>query len=319
QEEPLLAPQLRAIAAEMKTYRQLAQQGAALHESFYKTLVTTHQDIGVSTTLKQAVGFQAHLGRLIDQAFAPAEPGSPRYRAFRRSLAIYLREAPDISVYGGSEAALRAYGQETLNVQELVAVDVADAPRLRAMVRLYQTALASGLIAEWDVAGFQRILLTGALLAAGVERPDLPSELREVGFPSAQFRRDLLFVVGVEGIQIEATRLGIQSHDYRVGFQPVARPDYRAPALTGADSASCLSEPYVTAIALGSATAFEWNAETQRVVLHRGSTRCALAEGWTTLFFPALLESVPVEHSKAGRDRLQDSLQTARRLEAGIF
>ncbi|MBW4481120.1 MAG: AsmA-like C-terminal region-containing protein [Tildeniella torsiva UHER 1998/13D] len=319
QKEPLLGAELGAIAADISAYRQLAQQGATLHESFYAALVTTDQDIGVSATLKQAVGFQAHLARLLDQAFAPADPADPRYRSFRRSLAIYLREAPDISVYGGTEAALRAYGQETLNVQELVAVDVADAPRIRAMVRLYHEALASGLITEWDAAGFQRILLTGALLAAGVERPDLPPALQNVGFPSAQFRRDLLFVVGVEGIQVEATRLGIQAHDHRVSFQPVARPGYRVPALNGADAASCPSEPYVAAIALGAATAFVWDAEAQRVMLRRGSTRCPLPEGWTELFFPALLESVPIEHSEAGRDRLQDSLQTAKRLEAGIF
>ncbi|MBD2233173.1 DUF748 domain-containing protein [Phormidium tenue] len=317
--EPLLATHFGAIAADAITYQHLAQQGATLHESFYSTLVTTDQDIGVSATLKQAVGFQAHLARLLDQAFAPTDPADPRYLAFRRSLAMYLREAPDISVYGGTEAALRAYGQETLNVQELIAVDVADAPRIRAMVRLYHEALASGLITEWDGAGFQRILLTGALLAAGVERPDLPPALQNVGFPSAQFRRDLLFVVGVEGIQVEATRLGIQAHDHRVNFQPVARPGYRAPALNGADAASCPSEPYVAAIALGAATAFVWDAEAQRVVLRRGRTRCPLPEDWTALFFPALLESVPIEHSEAGRDRLQDSLQTAKRLEAGIF
>ncbi|MGB3311551.1 MAG: DUF748 domain-containing protein [Nodosilinea sp.] len=317
--EPFLASRFGAIAADVSIYTDLAQQGAALHESFYAALVTTDQDIGVSATLKQAVGFQAHLARLLDQAFAPANPADPRYRTFRRSLAIYLREAPDIAVYGGSEAALRAYGQETLNVQELIAVDVADAPRIRAMVRLYQEALASGLITEWDTAGFQRIVLTGALLAAGVERPALPAELRGVGFPSAQFRRDLLFVVGAEGIQVEATRLGIQAHDYRVGFQPVAQPGYRAPALNGADPASCPTEPYVAAIALGAASAFVWDADTQRVILRRGSTRCPLPADWTALFFPALLESVPIEHSEAGRDRLQDSLQTARQLEAGIF
>ncbi|PSN76962.1 hypothetical protein C8B47_24585, partial [filamentous cyanobacterium CCP4] len=213
QKEPFLAPQLGAITADIDAYRQLAQQGASLHESFYAEFVAADQDIGVSATLKQAVGFQAHLARLIDQAFAPANPSDPRYRSFRRSLAIYLREAPDISVYGGTEAALRAYGQETLNVQELVAVDVADAPRLRALSRLYQEALTSGLITEWDTAGFQRILLTGALLAAGVERPALLTPLREVGFPSSEFRRNLLFAVGVEGIQVEATRLGVQSHD----------------------------------------------------------------------------------------------------------
>ncbi|MBE9112275.1 DUF748 domain-containing protein, partial [Nodosilinea sp. LEGE 07298] len=319
QKEPLLAGRLGAIAADISAYRQLAQQGATLHEGFYAALVTTNQDIGVSATLKQAVGFQAHLARLLDQAFAPANSGDLRYRAFRRSLAIYLREAPDIAVYGGTEAALRAYGQETLNVQELIAVDVADAPRIRALARLYQEALANNLITEWDVAGFQRILLTGALLAAGIERPALPAELREVGFPSAQFRRDLLFVVGVEGIQVEATRLGIQAHDYRVGFQPVARPGYRAPGLNGADSASCLTEPYVAAIALGAASAFVWDAEAQRVMLRRGSTRCPLPVDWTTLFFPALLENVPIEHSEAGRDRLQTSLQTAKQLEAGIF
>ncbi len=319
QKEPLLAAQLGAIAADISAYQQLAQQGATLHESFYATLVTTDQDIGVSATLKQAVGFQAHLARLLDQALVPADPADPRYWAFRRSLAMYLREAPDISVYGGTEAALRAYGQETFNVQELIAVDVADAPRIRALVRLYHEALANGLITEWDGAGLQRILLTGALLAAGVERPDLPPALQSVGFPSAQFRRDLLFVVGVEGIQVEATRLGIQAHDHRVSFQPVARPGYRAPALNGADAASCPNEPYVAAIALGAATAFVWDAETQRVMLRRGRTRCPLPEDWTALFFPALLESVPIEHSEAGRDRLQDSLQTAKRLEAGIF
>jgi hypothetical protein len=162
-------------------------------------------------------------------------------------------------------------------------------------------------------------LLTGALLAAGVERSDLPPALQGVGFPSAQFRRDLLFVVGVEGIQVEATRLGIQAHDHRVSFQPVVRPGYRAPALNGADAASCPSEPYVAAIALGAATAFVWDAEAQRVMLRRGRTRCPLPEDWTVLFFPALLESVPIEHSESGRDRLQTSLQTAKRLEAGIF
>ncbi|MBE9155929.1 DUF748 domain-containing protein [Nodosilinea sp. LEGE 06152] len=319
QKEPLLAARLGAIATDISGYRQLAQQGATLHEAFYAALVTANQDIGVSATLKQAVGFQAHLARLLDQAFAPANPSDLRYRAFRRSLAIYLREAPDISVYGGSEGALRAYGQETLNVQELIAVDVADAPRVRALARLYQEALANGLITEWDAAGFQRILLTGALLAAGVERPALPAELRDVGFPSAQFRRDLLFVVGVEGIQVEATRLGIQAHDHRVGFQPVARPNYRAPGLNGADSASCPTEPYVAAIALGAASAFVWDAEAQRVILRRGSTRCPLPADWTALFFPALLESIPIEHSESGRDRLQTSLQTAKQLEAGIF
>ncbi|WP_035992002.1 DUF748 domain-containing protein [Leptolyngbya sp. KIOST-1] len=317
--EPLLAARLGAIAADIRAYEQLAQQGASLHEAFYAALVTADQDIGVSATLKQAVGFQAHLARLLDQAFAPANPADPRYRAFRRSLAMYLREAPDISVYGGSEAALRAYAQETLNVQELIAVDVADAPRIRALARLYQAALVHGLIGEWDVVGFQRILLTGALLAAGVERAALPAELQGVGFPDPEFRRDLLFVVGVEGIQVEATRLGVQAHDHRVAFQPAPRPGFRTPPLNGADPASCPTEPYIAAIALGAATAFVWDADTQRVMLRRGSTRCPLAEGWTALVFPALLDTVPIEHSEAGRDRLQDSLQTAKRLEAGIF
>ena len=319
QKEPILSSQLGAIASDIRAYRQLAQQGADLHAAFYTTLVTTNQDIGVSAALKQAVGFQAHLGRLLDQAFTPADPSDQRYRTFRRSLAIYLREAPDISVYGGTEASLRLYGQETLNVQELVAVDVADAPRIRAMARLYHEALAHGLITEWDVAGFQRILITGALLAAGVERSALPVALQGVGFPSPEFRRDLLFVVGSEGIQIEATRLGAQAHDHRVSFQPIARPQYRSPPLNGADAASCPSEPYIAAIALGAATTFIWDAEAQRVMLRRGTTHCPLPESWTTLFFPALLESSPVEHSPAGRDRLQDQLQTARRLEAGIF
>ena len=319
QKEPILSTQLGAFGSDIRAYRQLAQQGADLHAAFYTTLVTTNQDIGVSAALKQAVGFQAHLGRLLDQAFTPADPSDQRYRTFRRSLAIYLREAPDISVYGGTEASLRLYGQETLNVQELVAVDVADAPRIRAMARLYHEALAHGLITEWDVAGFQRILITGALLAAGVERSALPVALQGVGFPSPEFRRDLLFVVGSEGIQIEATRLGAQAHDHRVSFQPIARPQYRSPPLNGADAASCPSEPYIAAIALGAATTFIWDAEAQRVMLRRGTTHCPLPESWTTLFFPALLESSPVEHSPAGRDRLQDQLQTARRLEAGIF
>ncbi|WOD40584.1 DUF748 domain-containing protein [Nodosilinea sp. E11] len=317
--EPLLARRFGAIAADISTYGHLAQQGATQHEAFYTALVIADEDIGVSATLKQAVGFQAHLARLIDQAFAPANPADPRYQSFRRSLAIYLREAPDIAVYGGSEAALRAYGQETLNVQELIAVNVADAPRLRALVRLYKGALAQGLITEWDVAGFQRILLTGALLSAGVERASLPPALQEVGFPSPEFRRDLLFVVGVEGIQVEATRLGIQAHDHRVSFQPVGRPSFRSPALQGADAASCPTEPYFAAIALGAATAFVWEAETQRVSLRRGRTHCPLPDSWTALVFPALLEAVPIEHSEAGRDRLQSKLQTAKQLEAGIF
>ncbi|MEO1069268.1 MAG: hypothetical protein AAFW95_09135, partial [Cyanobacteria bacterium J06638_6] len=319
QKEPVLSTQLGAIASNVSTYRQQAQQGATLHEDFYTTLITTDQDIGVSAAIKQAVGFQAHLAGLIDQAFTPFDAGDPRYRAFRRSLAIYLREAPDISVYGGTEASLRLYGQETLNVQELVAIDVADAPRIRAMARLYHEARVNGLITEWDVAGFQRILLTGALLAAGVERTALPATLQGVGFPSSGFRRDLLFVVGSEGIQIEATRLGVQAHDHRVSFQPMARPQYRSPPLNGADAASCPTEPYMAAIALGAATAFVWDTDAQRVVLRRGRTHCPLPNSWTTLFFPALLESVSVEHSEAGRDRLQHHLQTAKRLEAGIF
>ena len=319
QKEPTLAPALGAIAADAVTYRHLAQQGATLHEAFYAQLVEAEADIGVSAAIKQAVGFQAHLATLIDQTFAPADPGDPRYRVFRRSIAIYLREAPDISVYGGTEASLRAYGLETLNVQELIAVDRADAPRLRAMVRLYQAALAQGLITEWDVPGLQRILLAGALLAAGVERPELPANLRQVGFPSAQFRRDLLFVVGVEGIHLEATRLGVQAHDHRVGFQPIALPAYRPPALTVADPLSCPSRPQVRAIALGAAASFAWDAATQRVVLRRGSVPCPLPDDWATLFFPALLEAVPIKHSEKGRDYLQQKLREAQRLEAGIF
>jgi hypothetical protein len=319
QKEPSLAGALGPVETDAARYRQLAQQGADLHEQFYGELVRAREDIGVSAAIKQAVGFQAHLGGLIDQVFAPPDPGDGRYRAFRRSLAIYLREAPDISAYGGTEASLRAYGLETLNVQELIAVDGADAPRLRAMARLYREALAHGLIEEWDIPGFQRLLLTGALLAAGVERAELPPALRSVGFPSPEFRRNLLFVVGAEGIHVEATRLGVQAHDHRVSFQPMPLPAYRPPALTVADPASCPSRPHLRAIALGAAVAFAWDAETQRVVLRRGMASCPLPDNWGAIFFPALLESVPIEHSERGRDFLQTKLHEAQRLEAGIF
>ena len=56
----------------------------------------------------------------------------------------------------------------------MLAVDLAAAPRIRALARLYQTAWQGGMIDQWDVPGFQRILLTGSLLAAGVERSALP-------------------------------------------------------------------------------------------------------------------------------------------------
>ena len=137
---------------------------------------------------------------------------------------------------GGTEAALgRLYGYETLNVQEMLAVDLAAAPRIRALARLYQTAWQG-----WHDRpvgcgrGFSAFLLTGSLLAAGVERsgppagPAPPPDLAGVGFPSAEFRRDLLFAVGPEGIKLEATRLRIQAHDHRSAFSrwysPLSNP-----------------------------------------------------------------------------------------------
>ena len=319
QQVPFLADDFHALRATVNQYRQFATQGSSLHEQMYAAMVQAGEDISVRATIKHAVGFQAHLASLIDQAFAPGDLADPRYRAFRRTLAIYLREAPDISVYGGTEAALRLYGYETLNVQEMLAVDVAAAPRIRALARLYQTAWQGGMINQWDVPGFQRILLTGSLLAAGVERSALPRDLAAVGFPSAEFRRDLLFAVGPEGIKLEATRLGVQAHDHRVGFQPVAIPRYRAPSLAVTDPNSCPTQPEIQAIALGPNTEFVWYPTIQRVVLKRGYTECPIHDHWSTLFFDTLLETAPVVHSPAGAADLQAKLLAAQLLEAGIF
>jgi hypothetical protein len=316
---PPLADKFTALATNADQYRQVATQGATLHEQFYAAMVQEGQDISVSAMIKHAVGFQAHLASLIDQAFAPADPADPRYLAFRRSLAIYLRESPDISVYGGTEAALRLYGHETLNVQEMLAVDLAAAPRIRALARLYDAAWQGGLITQWDVPGFQRILLTGALIAAGVERQDLPADLAGVGFPSAEFRRDVLFAVGPEGIKLEATRLGVQAHDHRVGFQPVQVPPYRVPSFDVTDPNACPSQPEIQAIALGPQAEFVWYPTIQRVVLKRGARECPLLDPWQTLFFDTLLETVPVVHSPAGAAALQVKLREAQLLEAGIF
>jgi hypothetical protein len=282
-------------------------------------MVRNGQDIGIDATLKQAVGFQAHLARLIDQAFAPADPYDPRYLAFRRSLAIYLREAPDIAVYGGTPAALRAYGQETLNVQELIAIDLAAAPRIRALAKLYAEARDQGMVGEWDVSGFQKILLLGSLLAAGMNRAELPPSLATLGFPSAAFRHHLAFVVGVEGIQVEATRLGVQAHDYRVSFQPLPLPRYRSPSFQGTNPSDCPRQPTLATLALGPRSQFIWHPESQRVWLQRAEVSCYLPNDWDAITFPALLETVPILHSPAGRDQLQQKLEEAQRLEAGIF
>ena len=316
---PHLSSNFDTIAAEANQYRQLATQGATLHEQFYAAMVEDGQDISVSAAIKHAVGFQAHLAGLIDQAFRPADPADPRYQAFRRSLAIYLRESPDISVYGGTEAALRLYGQETLNVQEMLAVDVAAAPRVRSLARLYDAAWQGGMIDQWDIPGFQRILLTGSLLAAGVERQQLPPDLAMVGFPSADFRRNLLFAVGPEGIKLEATRLGVQAHDHRVSFQPVAIPGYRAPSFEVADPNACPTQPEIQAIALGPDAEFVWYPTIQRVVLKRGQQECPIHDHWNTLFFDTLLETAPVVHSPAAAADLQAKLREAQLLEAGIF
>ena len=319
EQRPALKPEFSALAAETNRYRQLAIQGAELHEQLYALMIQSGQDISVSAAIKQAIGFQAHLAQLIDQAFVPADAADPRYLAFRRSLAIYLREAPDISVYGGTEAALRLYGYETLNVQEMLAVDVAAAPRIRALARLYQTAWQGGMIEQWDVPGFQRILLTGSLLAAGVERDQLPPDLAAVGFPSAEFRRDLLFAVGPEGIKLEGTRLGVQAHDHRVSFQPVAIPAYRAPSFEVANPNACPTQPEIQAIAMGPGTEFIWYPTIQQVVLKRGDRECPIHAHWQTLFFDTLLEKAPVVHSPAGAAALQAKLREAQLLEAGIF
>lgn len=319
QQRPQLAPQFATLAAETLQYQQLARQGARLHEQFYAAMVQDGQDISVSATIKHAVGFQAHLARLLDQALAPTDLADPRYLAFRRSLAIYLREAPDIAVYGGTEAALRLYGYETLNVQELLAMDVASAPRIRALGRLYNAAWRGGMVDQWDVPGFQRILLLGSMLAAGVERDQLPAELAAVGFPNAQFRRDLLFAVGPEGIKLEATRLGVQAHDHRVRFQPIPVPGYRAPSFAVTDASACPTQPEIQAIALGPGSEFVWYPTIQRVVLKRGDRECPLDQGWKTLFFDTLLESAPVVHSPGGAAELQAKLREAQLLEAGIF
>lgn len=319
QKLPQLSGPFTTLAAAGDQYRRLATEGATLHEQFYAAMVQEGQDISVNAAIKHAVGFQAHLAQLLDQALAPGDPGDPRYLAFRRSLAIYLREAPDISVYGGTEAALRLYGYETLNVQEMLAVDMSSAPRVRALSRLYTAALRAGMIDEWDVPGFQRILLMGALMAAGVERHELPPGLAAVGFPSAEFRRDLLLAVGVEGIKLEATRLGVQAHDHRVSFQPVAVPDYRSPSFDVMDDNACPIQPAIQAIALGPHSEFVWYPTIQRVVLKRGERECPIHDDWNTLFFDTLLESVPVEHSSEGAARLQGKLRAAQLLEAGIF
>jgi len=319
QQLPPLAPQAEDALALVQDYHQAATAGAVLQEALYAAMVQSDEDISVSATIKQAIGFQAQLADILDQALAPADPYDPRYIAFRRSLAIYLREAPDISVYGGAPATLRAYAQETLNVQELLAVDVAAAPRAQALAAIYAEARAHRLIDEWDVPGFQRLMLTGAMLAAGVNRDDLPSALRSVGFPSAEFRHHLLFAVGVEGIAVEATRLGVQAHDYRVPFQPVPLPGYLAPSFHGPDALACPSQPTLAAIALGPQSQFIWHEPSQRVWLQRAEVSCYLSADWGGLTFPALLETVPIDHSPAGRDRLQHKLEEAQRLEAGLF
>lgn len=319
QQVPQLAAPLNGLTVPIRTYHSLAQQGASLHETFYAAMVRNGQDIGIDTTLKQAVGFQAHLASLIDQAFAPADPYDPRYLAFRRSIAIYLREAPDIAVYGGTPAALRAYGQETLNVQELIAVDLQAAPRIRALANLYAEARDQRLVGEWDVPGFQKILLLGSLLAAGVNRYELPPSLANIGFPSAQFRHRLVFAVGVDGIQTEATRLGVQAHDYRVSFQPIPLPRYRTPSFQGTNPKDCPRQPTLAALALGPRSQFIWHPESQRVWLQRAEVSCYLPDDWNVITFPALLETVPILHSPAGRDQLQQKLEEAQRLEAGIF
>ncbi|MFH7242628.1 MAG: hypothetical protein ACHWZW_07235 [Spirulina sp.] len=319
QRVPQLADPLHDLTVPIRTYHALAQQGASLHETFYAAMVGNGQDIGIDATLKQAVGFQAHLASLIDQAFAPADPYDPRYLAFRRSLAIYLREAPDIAVYGGTPAALRAYGQETLNVQELIALDLQAAPRLRALANLYAEARDQRLVGEWDVPGFQKILLLGSLLAAGINRYELPPSLASIGFPSAQFRHHLVFAVGVEGIQVEATRLGVQAHDYRVSFQPIPLPRYRDPSFQGTNPQDCPRQPTLAALALGPRSQFIWHPESQRIWLQRAEVSCYLPNDWDVITFPALLETVPILHSPAGRDQLQQKLEEAQRLEAGIF
>ncbi len=319
QQLPALAPQTQSAMAMAQDYHEVAAAGATLQEDLYAAMVQSNEDISVSATIKQAIGFQAQLADVLDQALAPADPYDPRYIAFRRSLAIYLREAPDISVYGGSPAALRAYAQETLNVQELLAVDLAAAPRAQALAAVYAEARTHQMIDEWDVPGFQRLMLTGSLLAAGVPRRDLPPTLRDLGFPSTEFRHHLLFAVGVEGVAVEATRLGVQAHDYRVPFQPVPLPGYLAPSFHGPDPSACPSQPTLAAIALGPRSQFIWHEPSQKVWLQRAEVSCYLPAAWDSLTFPALLETVPIDHSPAGRDRLQRKLEEAQRLEAGLF
>lgn len=315
---PALRPQFRAVAANLATYRHLAEEGAVLHEQLYRAMVTEGHDIGVDAAIHHAVGFQAHLSALLDQALQPPDPADPRYRAFRRSLAMYLREAPDIATYGGRQAPLRLYGQEMLNLPELIALEGGAAPRLEALAQLYREARQANLVAEWDRVGFQRILLLGALLAAGAERENLPPDLAAVGWPSDPFRERLLTVVGGNGIRAEATRLGVQSHDYRVPFQPIPLAGYRVPPFAGADPARCPSQPTFAALALGAEATFAWAPDRQQVVLHRSEVVCLLDPQWQQLVFPALLAAVPIVHSPEGARYLQQQLHLAQQLEAGL-
>ncbi|MEO0826749.1 MAG: hypothetical protein AAFX95_21125 [Cyanobacteria bacterium J06639_16] len=323
---PGYAPEFQAIEQSVGEYKQIADQGADLLEQLYTAMINEGHDIGVSATLKHAVGFQAHLASLIDAAFLPPDPADPRYQAFRRTVAIYLREAPDISVYGGTQAALRRYGAEHLNVQELIAIDVASAPRLRAFARLYQESLAAGMITTWDVDGLQQILVFGALVAAGVEPANLPESIPAIAFPSQQFRQDLLFLVGPEGINVEGTRLGIQSHDYRVWFQPFDSPAQltvqTAQTAGTSPSEGCPTDAKIDAIALHPAAQFQWQSDgpyANQVVLIQNERVCRLPAAWNALFFDTLLGYVAINHSPDGAVQLNQHLQEALMLEAGMF
>ena len=323
---PDYAEEFATIETGVEQYRQIAHQGAELQEQLYAVMVNEGHDIGVSATVKHAVGFQAHLADLIDAAFLPADPSDPQYQAFRRTIAIYLREAPDISVYAGTQAALRLYGEEHLNVPELIATEVDAAPRLRIFARLYQAALASGMVSTWDVEGLQQILVFGALVAAGVEPTELPETIPAIAFPSDQFRQDLLFLVGPEGITVEGTRLGIQAHDYRVSFQPFAIPNHDAEpqnlTLDTTGTEGCPTAAKIDAIALDPSAQFQWHADgsyANQMVLNNGTQVCPLPHHWRALFFDTLLGYVPIEQSPAGAAVLNQRLHEAVMLEAGMF
>jgi hypothetical protein len=214
---PELAPQVSALTQDATHYRALASKADELELVLYNQLITEGEDIGSMAFLRQTVGFYAHLARLVDDQFSPRDSSSPEYRKFRRVVASFMREAPDLTHVGGANSPIRLFGAELTASPDLTASEASFAPVLKAIGNLYtELQLNESLESKWDYKTLYAVLAYGSFSQAEIGQDQLPELIRGAAAKAQTAQTQALAVIGGDGLRNAGVQYGIQHFEGRL-------------------------------------------------------------------------------------------------------